>query len=86
MVNDIDEITEKVRGLTLKERKRFASHKSKAIARKKMSEDEAIRYAWLRLGISYPAAQNLHSTVTTRLPVDRQKKRSWLDRWIKEGA
>lgn len=81
MGNEVSEIVERVRSLPIEERKRFASHKSKAIARKKMSESDAIRYAWQRLGI----IANTPPT-TSRPPLSRPMARSWLDRWIKEGA
>lgn len=86
MVNETYEILEKVLSLPIEERKRFASHKSKAIARKKMSESDAIFYAWKRLGII--GIQHTANTppTTSRPPLSRPLARSWLDRWIREGA
>lgn len=86
MANDTNEILEKVRSLPIEERKRFASHKSKAIARKKMSESDAIRYAWQRLGIIGIQHNANTPPTTSQSPLARPLARSWLDRWIKEGA
>ncbi len=86
MANETLAIIEKVRSLPIEERKRFASHKSKAVARKKMSESDAIHYAWQRLGIIGIECTATTPPKTSRLPLSRPMARSWLDRWIKEGA
>lgn len=89
MTNDTKEILEKVRSLPEQTRKRFASHKSKAIARKKMSESDAILYAWQRLGIIEIQQE---SNTTEKQPNSSQHvvmhplRRSWLYDWIRSGA
>lgn len=52
MFNEINNILSTVRALPLETRKLFAAHKSKAIHKKKMSDDDAIRYAWQKLDIT----------------------------------
>ncbi len=82
-MNDTNEIQQKVRDLPIEFRKRFASHKSKAINRKNMSENEAISYAWQRLGISDLKENHTKSHDIT---LDHNRSRvshSWLTRWIR---
>lgn len=85
MTNDTKEILEKVRSLPDKERKRFASHKSKAIARKKMGESDAIIYAWQRLGIIEIQQFSNTPPTPTENPTERLVIQSWLSRWIRGG-